>query len=60
MFPNNEDVDKVADQLNSAGFPKEDYNVSRYSTSVIDDNNSKNYNYKEDENVRILELAFRR
>lgn len=49
MFPNNEDVDKVADQLNSAGFPKEDYNVSRYSTSVIDDNNSKNYNYKEDE-----------
>ena len=39
MFPNNEDVDKVADQLNVAGFPKEDYNVSRYSTSVIDDNN---------------------
>ena len=49
MFPNNEDVDKVADQLNSAGFPKEDYNVSRYSTSVLDDNNSSNYNYKEDE-----------
>lgn len=49
MFPNNEDVDKVADQLNSAGFPKEDYNVSRYSTSVLDDNNSKNYNYKQDE-----------
>ena len=49
MFPNNEDLDTVVTQLNSAGFPAEDYHVSRYSTSVLGDQPSSNYNYKEDE-----------
>lgn len=49
MFPNNEDLDKVAEQLDSAGFPREDYKISRYSTSVLEDSTSTNYDYKEDE-----------
>lgn len=49
MFPNNEDLDKVANQLNRAGFPTEDYNVSRYSTKGLGDKNSSDYQYKEDE-----------
>ncbi|UJF29257.1 hypothetical protein L0B70_10450 [Kaistella sp. 97-N-M2] len=48
MFPTNEDADKASDKLDSAGFAKEDYNVSRYSTTGnIGD--SKNYDYEEDE-----------
>ncbi|QOW09973.1 hypothetical protein Q73A0000_06160 [Kaistella flava (ex Peng et al. 2021)] len=49
MFPNHEDADKVADQLDNAGFPKEDYIVSRYSTTGLDDKTSSNYQFKEDE-----------
>ncbi len=49
MFPNNEDLDKVADHLDRAGFPKEDYKVSRYSTNAADNKMSSNYQYKEDE-----------
>ena len=49
MFPNNEDLNKVADQLNTAGFPKEDYTISRYATNRLEDNTSSDYNYKEDE-----------
>ena len=48
MFPNIEDLDKVSDQLNSAGFPKEDYTVSRYSTAGVDDKIASN-DVKDDE-----------
>ena len=49
MFPNNEDLDKVTTQLDRAGFPKEDYNVSRYSTTGTYDKTSSNYQFTEDE-----------
>lgn len=49
MFPNNEDADQVANQLDRAGFPKEDYKVSRYSTTGTEDKTSSNYQFKEDE-----------
>lgn len=49
MFPNNEDLDTVANQLNIAGFPAEDYHVSRYSTSALENQTSRNNDYKEDE-----------
>ena len=49
MFPNNEDLDTVANQLNIAGFPAEDYHVSRYSTSALENQTSRNYDFKEDE-----------
>ncbi|MDP2454764.1 MULTISPECIES: hypothetical protein [unclassified Kaistella] len=40
MFPKNEDLSKVSEQLNNAGFPKEDYTVSRYSTAGINEKTS--------------------
>lgn len=49
MFPNNEDVDTVVAQLNSAGFPVEDYHISRISTASIDHSTTTQLNYKEDE-----------
>lgn len=49
MFPTNEDADQASDKLNSAGFQKEDYNVSRYSTSGEYDTTKSDYDYKEDE-----------
>lgn len=49
MFPNNEDLDRVERQLESAGFPKEDYNISRYSTTALDDKSSGFNHFKEDE-----------
>lgn len=37
MFPNNEDLMRVEGELQSAGFPIEDYRISRYSTTSLDD-----------------------
>lgn len=33
MFPTNEEADKASSKLDSAGFGKEDYQISRYSTT---------------------------
>ena len=49
MFPNNEDLDTVAEQLESAGFPKEDYTISRYSSTRVDNGTSTNSEIKDDE-----------
>lgn len=57
MFPTNEDADKASDKLDSAGFAKEDYSVSRYSTTGnIGD--SKNYDYEEDEKTTGFGTGF--
>ena len=49
MFPTNEEADKASNKLDSSGFEKEDYNVSRYSTSGDYDKSSNSYQYDEDE-----------
>ena len=49
MFPTNEDADKASDKLDNAGFEKEDYNVSGYSTSGDYDHNNPDHQYDEDE-----------
>ena len=46
MFPTNEDADKASEKLDHSDFAKEDYHVSRYSTSGDYDENN---HYKEDE-----------
>lgn len=46
MFPTNEDADKASNKLDHAGFPKEDYRVSRHKTTGEYD---QNYEYEEDE-----------
>lgn len=45
MFPNNKDLNMVANQLSSAGFTKDDYRISRYTVSENFDQNQ----YNEDE-----------
>ncbi|WP_226064496.1 hypothetical protein [Kaistella polysaccharea] len=49
MFPTNEDADKAANQLDHSGFSKDDYKVSRYSTTGDYDKTSANYQFDEDE-----------
>lgn len=49
MFPNNEDLDKVSEQLKNACFPKEDYTVSHYSTTGFDGKNSGDSKLEEHE-----------
>lgn len=49
MFPTNEQADKASDKLDNAGFKKEDYNVSRYSTTGEFDAKSPDYEFDEDE-----------
>lgn len=49
MFPTNEAADKASDKLDNSGFEKEDYNVSRYSTTGDYDKTSDKYHYEEDE-----------
>ena len=49
MFPTNEQADKASDKLDNAGFKKEDYNVSRYSTSGELHENTTDYELEEDE-----------
>lgn len=49
MFPTNNDADNAADQLDRSGFAKEDYSVSKYSTTGVYDKNSSNYHFEEDE-----------
>lgn len=48
MFPTNEDADKASNKLDNAGFAKEDYRVSRYSTSGNHETDAE-YDYEEDE-----------
>ena len=48
MFPTNEEADKASNKLDNAGFAKEDYRVSRYSTSG-DYEADEEYDYEEDE-----------
>lgn len=49
MFPTNNDADNAANQLDRSGFAKEDYSVSKYSTTGVYDKNSSNYHFEEDE-----------
>ena len=49
MFPTNEDADQASNELNSAGFQKEDYQISRYSTTGEYHQNSPDYDFEEDE-----------
>lgn len=48
MFPSNEMADHASDKLDNAGFAKEDYSVSRYSTNG-DYSEDPAYDYDEDE-----------
>ncbi|MCP2038127.1 hypothetical protein [Chryseobacterium sp. HSC-36S06] len=48
MFPTNEAADQASDRLDNAGFEKEDYKVSRYSTTGNYDPEF-GYDYEEDE-----------
>ena len=48
MFPTNEAADRAAHELNAAGFEKENYNVSGYSTTGDYDPDLE-YDYDEDE-----------
>ncbi|WP_156831987.1 hypothetical protein [Kaistella palustris] len=47
MFPTPEEADKASDKLDSAGFKKEDYHVSRHNTTGEYDA-AKGYDYEED------------
>lgn len=49
MFPTNEDADNASNKLDNAGFQKEDYHVSRYSTTGEYNQNSPDYEFEEDE-----------
>lgn len=49
MFPTNEDADNAAVQLDQSGFAKEDYTVSKYSTTGVYEKNSSDYHFEEDE-----------
>lgn len=51
MFPNNEDLERVDVQLHSAGFPKEDYIISRYSTTPMDEKTSDDHQLKADDKI---------
>lgn len=51
MFPTNEEADHAANELNNSGFSRDDYKVSRYSTSGDHDNSSATYNFTEDKNT---------
>lgn len=48
MFPTNEDASKASTQLDSAGFGKEDYQVSNYTTNGDFDQNTP-HSFQEDE-----------
>ena len=48
MFPTSEAADKASNKLDNAGFDKEDYKVSRYSTTG-NYNQEAGYDYDEDE-----------
>lgn len=49
MFPTNEDADQASNELNNAGFQKEDYQISRYSTTGEYHQNRPDYDFEEDE-----------
>ncbi len=49
MFPTNEQATKASDKLYEAGFQKEDYHVSRYSTSREIPEKTTDYEFEEDE-----------
>jgi len=49
MFPTNEDADKASEKLDHNGFAKEDFKVSRYSTSGENNTTTENYSFEEDE-----------
>lgn len=59
MFPNNEDAEYVAVELGLAGFPREDYYVTRYSPVKVDDKKSSSYdNTKDEETIGFWNWLF--
>ncbi|TXF79437.1 hypothetical protein [Chryseobacterium sp.] len=48
MFPTTDDADQASNKLDNAGFAKEDYRVSKYSTSG-EISGEKDFDYEEDE-----------
>ncbi|MBW8360769.1 MAG: hypothetical protein K0M56_01130 [Kaistella sp.] len=48
MFPTTDDADQASNKLDNAGFAKEDYRVSRYSTSG-EISGETDFEYEEDE-----------